>query len=229
MSGERPKSFLDRFLGLFTEVRGGEGLTALLLTANIFLILTSYYIMKPVREALILASPGGAELKAYMSAGQTVLLLFTVPLYARLASRMPRRRLLNSVTVFFVACLGLFYLLAQANHVLKDFPWREQDVISSFAGIRTLPAATGRSSEVTRDLVIEEPLGNLLLRAGGKLTSARVDAARVVDRVLELSHLAVRPAPHDGTHRILGQDPVGRDTRVEHLDLGVGQRLREGG
>jgi AAA family ATP:ADP antiporter len=105
---------LVRILGLFADVRSGEVATLLLLTLNIFLILTSYYIMKPVREALILAG-GGAELKSYLSAGQTFLFLFTVPLYARLASRMSRRRLINSVTLFFVVCLGLFYVLAQAN------------------------------------------------------------------------------------------------------------------
>ena len=114
MTTDRGRGRLESFLSLFAEVRKGEGVTALLLTLNIFLILTSYYIMKPVREALILAT-GGAELKSYMSAGQTFLLLFTVPLYARLASKLPRRKLLNYVTVFFVACLGLFYVLAQLN------------------------------------------------------------------------------------------------------------------
>jgi len=66
-------------MGAFAEVHAGEGPTAALLALNVFLLLASYYIMKPVREALILAG-GGAELKAYMSAGQTVLMLFTVPL-----------------------------------------------------------------------------------------------------------------------------------------------------
>ena len=47
------RSPLERFLGLFTEVRAGEAATALLLAANIFLILTAYYIVKPVREDAI--------------------------------------------------------------------------------------------------------------------------------------------------------------------------------
>ena len=114
MSVPKPKSPLERLLGLFAEVRGGEGGSALLLTINIFLILTSYYIMKPVREALILAS-GGAELKSYMSAGQAVLMLGTVPLYAKLAASLPRRKLLNYVTLFFSGCLALFYLLARVQ------------------------------------------------------------------------------------------------------------------
>ena len=59
---------LDRFLRLFADVRPGEGTTALLLALNIFLLLTAYYVLKPVREALILGQ-GSAELKSYMSAG----------------------------------------------------------------------------------------------------------------------------------------------------------------
>jgi AAA family ATP:ADP antiporter len=109
-----PKSPLDRFLGLFAEVRAGEGPTAALLTLNVFLLLTTYYVVKPVREALILVE-GGAEMKSYLSAGQAVLLLGAVPFYAALASRMSRRRLINAVTLFFTGCLGLFYLLARLH------------------------------------------------------------------------------------------------------------------
>jgi len=112
MATSRSKSPLDRFLNFFTEVRAGEGPSALLLCFNIFLILTAYYIIKPVREALILTG-GGAELKSYMSAVQVILLLGMVPLYSRLASRFPRRSLINIVTVFFAGCLGLFYILAR--------------------------------------------------------------------------------------------------------------------
>ena len=122
MGAER-RSALDRFLGLFAEVRAGEGLSALLLAVNVFLLLTSYYIMKPVREALILAAPGGAELKSYMSAGQTLLLLLFVPAYARLASRLPRRRLLNGVTLFFAACLVAFWLLGTSTALPLGVPF----------------------------------------------------------------------------------------------------------
>jgi ATP:ADP antiporter, AAA family len=59
-----PRGPLDRFLRIFTDVHDGEGGQVLLLAFNIFLILTAYYVMKPVREALILAQPGGAEIKS---------------------------------------------------------------------------------------------------------------------------------------------------------------------
>jgi AAA family ATP:ADP antiporter len=105
------RSSIERFLSVFTDVRAGEGAAALAFTLNIFLILTAYYLIKPVREALILSVPNGPELKSYASAGQAFLLLFAVPAYGWLASRVPRMRLIDSVTLFFSACLVAFYLL----------------------------------------------------------------------------------------------------------------------
>ena len=114
MKQPRHGNLFERFLNLFTDVREGEGRGAVLLALNIFIILTAYYIIKPVREALILAG-GGAEVKSYASAGQAILLLGAVPLYGMLASRFPRRQLINAVTIFFAGCLGVFYLLAQMD------------------------------------------------------------------------------------------------------------------
>jgi AAA family ATP:ADP antiporter len=86
-----------------------------MLAVNIFLILTAYYMLKPVREALILSGAGGAEIKSYVAAGQALLLLGAVPLYAKLASRYARRALINRVTWFFAVCLVAFYALALAG------------------------------------------------------------------------------------------------------------------
>ena len=90
----------------------GEGRTAVLLALNIFLLLTAYYILKPVREALILGQ-GSAELKSYMSAGMVGVLALVVPLYGRLASQVSRQRLINVVTAIFAGCILVFYVLAQ--------------------------------------------------------------------------------------------------------------------
>ena len=110
-----PHGPLERFLRLFADVRADEAAQLLLLTLNVFLILTAYYVMKPVREALILDQPGGAELKSYAYAAQAGVLFVLVPLYGALATRLPRRRLINVVTAFFIACLPVFYLLAEAK------------------------------------------------------------------------------------------------------------------
>ena len=114
MAVDATRTPLERFLNVFTEVRHGEAASALLLALNIFLILTAYYVLKPVREALILAG-GGAEIKSYAAAGQALLLLAAVPFYGWLASRVPRRVLINGVTLFFAGCLLVFYGLAQLH------------------------------------------------------------------------------------------------------------------
>src|SRR5947208_9737397 len=107
---------LDRFLGIFTDVRAGEGVTALLLMGNIFLLLASYYLLKTIREPLILASSaGGAEVKSYSAAAIAGLLIILVPLYSALASRVSRVRLINGVTSFFLLCLVLFFVLSRAG------------------------------------------------------------------------------------------------------------------
>jgi AAA family ATP:ADP antiporter len=107
-------SVLERFLSLFAEVRPGEGVTALLLMANVFTLLTAYYIIKPVREALIL-DESTAEIKSYASAGQAALLLLIIPIYGLLAKRVNRAWLINGVTAFFISNLFLFFALGQTG------------------------------------------------------------------------------------------------------------------
>jgi ATP:ADP antiporter, AAA family len=113
-AGKDP-TLLDRVLSVFAEVRSGEGLTAIVLMLDVFLLLTCYYIVKPVREALILSSPGGAELKSYTALGMAILLVFLVPAYGAFASRVDRMRLITWVTVIFIACLVGFFLLGRAH------------------------------------------------------------------------------------------------------------------
>jgi len=114
VSESSTKSFLERILSAFAPVKSGEGRKVLLLATNVFFLLTAYYIIKPVREALIL-SEWGAEAKIYTAAGQALLLLGVVPLYSRLAGAVNRRRLITIVLLFFMGCLVAFYFLALAR------------------------------------------------------------------------------------------------------------------
>jgi AAA family ATP:ADP antiporter len=108
--GEQPTAIADRLLRPFGDVRRGEGPTALTLLATLFVILCGYYICKTVREPLILAD-GGAEVKAYASALQAVVLMAFVPVYSRVAAHVTRRTLVLGLSLFFVANLELFWLL----------------------------------------------------------------------------------------------------------------------
>src|SRR5664279_2285201 len=107
VSSPREAAWLSRLLRPITVVRPGEATTALLLALNVFLLLSAYYIIKPVREALILSLASGAEYKAYMSGAIAILLLFAVPAYAKFVDRLPRIKLVISVTLFFAANLVL--------------------------------------------------------------------------------------------------------------------------
>jgi AAA family ATP:ADP antiporter len=101
------RSWGQRLLAPVAEVERDEVAGVLLLALLMFLILGAYYFLKTAREVFIL-SEGGAEVKSYSAAGQAVLLLFLVPAYGAVASRVNRLRLVQGVTLFFVLHLALF-------------------------------------------------------------------------------------------------------------------------
>src|SRR5580765_2557769 len=92
---------LARIFRPFTKVHPEEAATVGLMTLTAFLILTAYYLLKTVREPLILLQ-GGAEVKLYARAGQTVLMVGVVHVYGELARRVGRVRLLTNVFLFFI-------------------------------------------------------------------------------------------------------------------------------
>ncbi len=113
-SDDRP-SLLERVLGVITEVKPGEGVDALLMTLNIGLLLTAYYVIKPVREGLILAIEGGTEYKSYLAGVIALTLLLVVPAYGAVAKKLPRNQLVIGVTLFFASHLVLFRLIANVE------------------------------------------------------------------------------------------------------------------
>ena len=153
--GERPTAMADRLLRPFGDVRRGEGATVLTLVATLFVILCGYYICKTVREPLILADRG-AEVKAYASGLQALVLMAAVPAYSRIAAHVSRRTLVLGVTLFFVLNLELFWLLGVAgvswlgiaffvwvgvfnNAVVAQFWSYSNDLYTPQAGSRLFP------------------------------------------------------------------------------------------
>jgi AAA family ATP:ADP antiporter len=96
-----------RVLSVFAAVKPCEWGGTALMGLNAFVVLTAYYLLKTVREALIL-SQGGAEVKSYSAAAQAALLLFLVPLYSRMTSRLPRIQAVFGVILFFASNLLAF-------------------------------------------------------------------------------------------------------------------------
>src|SRR6202789_3533321 len=118
------RSALDRVLSVITDVRAGEGLGAVLLTADLTVLLGGYYLLKTVRESLILAQ-GGAEVKAYSSAAQAILLFGVVPVYGWIATRINRNQLLRWTAIFFASNLLVFAYLGRigVREAVPYFIW----------------------------------------------------------------------------------------------------------
>jgi AAA family ATP:ADP antiporter len=98
----------------FTKVHPQEAATAGMMTLSAFLLLTAYYLLKTVREPLILLQ-GGAEMKLYARAGQAVLMVGVVHAYGELARRVGRMKLLTIVFLFFISNLAVFTVLAKLD------------------------------------------------------------------------------------------------------------------
>jgi ATP:ADP antiporter, AAA family len=106
-AGPAQATVLERALRPFADVRPGEAVSALLLAATLFLLLTAYYLLKVAREPLILLS-GGAEVKAYAAAGQAMLLVPVLKLHGTVARRVGRLALIAAVLLFVASNLLVF-------------------------------------------------------------------------------------------------------------------------
>ena len=119
-------SKLERFLRIFTDVQAGEGFTALLMFANVFLILCAYYFIKPLREGWIAVSDIGGlskmEVKAYSSFGQSLLLIPVVWFFGRLSDRYRRSALITRSTLFCMFNLAVFWAI-QPGLFMENLPY----------------------------------------------------------------------------------------------------------
>lgn len=89
-----------------TNIRAGEGVPLWWSSVAFFLILTSYYIIRPVRDQLSGATGSGSLPLFYT--GTLVAMLALTPVFGWLVSHFARRRLLVWVYGFFILCLVAF-------------------------------------------------------------------------------------------------------------------------
>ena len=126
------------------------------------------------------------------------------------------------------------YLLTESRRALADHRWSESDIVGSFAGVRAMiPSRAASPAAVPREWKLDEPAHGLMFSLGGKLTSARVDAARAIDAVgrrlgrgLVSSTTASHPFPWtpDGTFDDWLDVSVGQGERLG-LDPGAARSL----
>jgi ATP:ADP antiporter, AAA family len=100
---------LSRWLSKLGDVRGREARAALTLFGYFFLITFAFYIIKPIREGLLIgAHPAWWP---YADLATALLIGFVVALNTRLLERLPRRTYLTASLLFFVASLFAFWYI----------------------------------------------------------------------------------------------------------------------
>lgn len=241
-------SVLDRALRLFTEVHAGEGLTAVVLFANVFLILCAYYFVKPLRDGWIAASAiegfSSVEVKAYTSFAQSVVLIGAVAVYARLVARWPRRELITRTTLFCMSNLLLFWTLREGHvagaaivfyvwvgifglFVVSQFWAFAADLYTDERGKRLLPmiAIGATAGAVAGSFVAEKIVQSGALDSGALLLAANIPllAAIALTTVADMrgptGEGAQRPGP-----RLPAAVPAEDGRQSDVLSLVLGSR-----
>ena len=108
----------ERVLRLLTPISPGEGRSIGLMLAQVFALLFAYYLIRPVREALILAE-GTAVERSYAVGAVALALIFLIPLYQLLFDRIDghaaKATMLRWVMAFFITNLLAFCALGAAG------------------------------------------------------------------------------------------------------------------
>jgi AAA family ATP:ADP antiporter len=90
--------------------------------AYFFCVLSSYYILRPVREAMAVGS--GPNTIPYLFIGTFVTMLFATSIFGWVASRFPRRTFLPWVYLFFISNILIFWVVfSQMRSAGDDFVW----------------------------------------------------------------------------------------------------------
>ena len=90
--------------------------------AYFFCVLSSYYILRPVREAMAVGS--GPDTIPYLFIGTFVAMLIATPVFGWVASRFPRRVFLPWVYLFFISNIAIFwFVFSQAIEAGEEYVW----------------------------------------------------------------------------------------------------------
>lgn len=110
MTSERLAS---RFFGAATRIGPGEQRAAMLSFAFLFLVMFSYQVLKPIRDAL--GTVYGADKLEHLFTATFVGTIVVAPIYAWIASRIKLKTLIPWVYGFLVVNILIFYALFEAN------------------------------------------------------------------------------------------------------------------
>lgn len=217
---------VGRTIGRLVEVREGESTALLWSFAYFFLILTSYYILRPIRDQMGVV--GGVQHLAWLFSGTLLGMLLLHPLYTWLVGKLPRRRFVPLTYRFFILNLLLFYAafrIADAGQTVwigrVFFIWvsvfnlfvvsvfwsfmtdvYRPDQSKRLFGILAVGGTLGAilGSSITSLLAIPFGPMNLLLLSGLSLELASRASAALDRQELRLGQAADREAASSGSH-----------------------------
>ncbi|MYD12990.1 MAG: MFS transporter [Gemmatimonadetes bacterium] len=95
-----------------TGVRPEEAATVLLSAAYFFLVLSAYYVLRPIRDSMGVA--GGPENLHWLFTATAAVMLLLHPVFAAIVARWTRRRFVAVTYRFFMLCLIVFFLVLNA-------------------------------------------------------------------------------------------------------------------
>jgi len=100
---------MKRLISRLVDVKPGEGRAVLWSFLYFFMLLSAYYVLRPLRDNAGIT--GGVGNLPWLFTATFVTMLVAVPIYGFVVARLPRRRFIPLVYVFFVANIALFWLL----------------------------------------------------------------------------------------------------------------------
>jgi AAA family ATP:ADP antiporter len=179
---------ITRLITRSVDLRDGEGAALGWSFAYYFLLLCSYYILRPIRDEMGIA--GGVDNLAWLFTGTLVGMLLIHPVFTALVKSLPRKRFVPMTYRFFIANLLLFFVLFQLvpeNSVWIGrifFIWvsiYNLFVISVFWSFMTDIYRSAQSKRLFGVLAVGGTIGAM---TGSGITSALVQALGPVNLLL---------------------------------------------
>jgi AAA family ATP:ADP antiporter len=106
---EERQTFLNRLFTKVVDVKSNEVRALWLGFAFHFIILTAYYVVKPIRDTI--AASGRLEALPWMFTATLVVMLIANAIYAAIVARFERRTFIPFAYAFFIFVLLLFFTL----------------------------------------------------------------------------------------------------------------------
>lgn len=107
MASDAPNKFLSTVFGRLLGIEKHEYVAVAWSFAYFFCVLSSYYTLRPVREAMAVGS--GPNTIPWLFMGTFTAMLIATPIFGWVASRFPRRQFLPWIYLFFILCILVFW------------------------------------------------------------------------------------------------------------------------